>query len=183
MCLRVKHYTFAGKNMILKGNSPLSQDEQFRLQLVELKEQVEQKLQSLLRHLTLIDSTVLGILSAFHDERSGCTYTHLLPVAGSALLFLSLLSGLYCMWQGYRTSQKSLTRLFRAYSERNFPPPSWIYTSPAALRILCHALPHIVLLGASILVGRIMVLVAWHSHTSSALYLSFKARRIRNVSK
>lgn len=127
MCLRVKHYTFAGKNMILKGNSPLSQDEQFRLQLVELKEQVEQKLQSLLRHLTLIDSTVLGILSAFHDERSGCTYTHLLPVAGSALLFLSLLSGLYCMWQGYRTSQKSLTRLFRAYSERNFPPFMDIY--------------------------------------------------------
>lgn len=95
-------------------------DSQFLSQLYELKEQLELELLSLLRHLTMIDATVLSLLSVFHDERGLYNCTHGLMVGGSVLLFLSLLCGLYCMWQGHRQRRRSLERLAQAYVDQEF---------------------------------------------------------------
>ncbi|MEO4830376.1 hypothetical protein [Bacteroides uniformis] len=130
--------------MIIKIDPNKDKDEQYLSQLTELKEQVEQRLLSLLRHLTLIDSTVLGILSVFHDTQSENIRIHYLLAAGSWLLFLSLLSGLYCMWQGYRTSRKSLLHLYQAYQEKKYPllkqtpsPMLYGFFAKACLLLFC----------------------------------------------
>ena len=83
-------------------------------QLADEKQQVDMLLQNLVRHLTVIDSTVIGLLAALGDIPQQSPRRILLTAIGASLLFLSLLAGIYSMWRYYVTRLKIYSELERA---------------------------------------------------------------------
>ena len=64
-------------------------------ELMDIREELEQQRLALIRHLTTLDATLLGILTVFQDKLKLCLSPLSLTTAGMILLFLSLVSGIY----------------------------------------------------------------------------------------
>nr|DAO18631.1 MAG TPA: hypothetical protein [Caudoviricetes sp.] len=82
--------------------------------ITELTNRRAQTLESLHRHLTMLSSTLLGILAVFGVGASASPLFRWAIVLGATSLFLCLLSGIYCMWQYYRV----LDRLVKIQAEQ-----------------------------------------------------------------
>lgn len=91
-------------------------DENFKEQLAansrkiifDLINQRVRSLESLHRHLTMLSATLLGILAVFGTGVSESLLFAWAIVLGSIALFLSLLSGTYCLWQYYKALDKAV---------------------------------------------------------------------------
>lgn len=91
-------------------------DENFKEQLAansrkiifDLINQRVRSLESLHRHLTMLSATLLGILAVFGTGVSESRLFAWAIVLGSIALFLSLLSGTYCLWQYYKALDKAV---------------------------------------------------------------------------
>ena len=83
-------------------------------QLVGEKQQVDMLLQKTISHLTVIDSTVIGLLASLCDTHRQPLPKFALTVAGASLLFLSLVAGIYCMWRYYITKLRIYCELEEA---------------------------------------------------------------------
>lgn len=79
----------------------------------ELTNQRARTLESLHRHVTMLSSTLLGILAVFGTGESASQWFSWAIALGAMSLFLCLLSGIYCIWQYY----KVLDRLVRIQTE------------------------------------------------------------------
>ena len=88
-----------------------------RTKLFELINRRAQILESLHRHLTMLSSTLLGILAVFGGAASERLMIRWLTGLGALSLFLSLLSGIYCIWQYYRIHDRSVKLQVRRYLE------------------------------------------------------------------
>lgn len=75
-------------------------------QLTAKKQNVDMLLQKLVSHLTVIDSTVIGLLTALCDIHQQPLQKVILLAVGASLLFLSLVAGIYCMCRHYITMLK-----------------------------------------------------------------------------
>ena len=75
-------------------------------ELMDIREELEQQRLALIRHLTTLDATLLGILTVFQDKLKLCLSPLSLTTAGMILLFLSLVSGVYHMYMAYRVNEK-----------------------------------------------------------------------------
>lgn len=75
-------------------------------QLTAKKQNVDILLQKLVSHLTVIDSTVIGLLTALCDTHQQPLQKETLLAVGASLLFLSLVAGIYCMCRYYITMLK-----------------------------------------------------------------------------
>lgn len=77
-----------------------------------------QTLQSLHRHLTMLSSTLLGILAVFGRKELSTPLFHCLITFGATALFLCLLSGIYCLWQYYKLLDKAGKMQAENYRQR-----------------------------------------------------------------
>lgn len=76
--------------------------------IFDLINQRVRSLESLHRHLTMLSATLLGILAVFGTGVSESRLFAWAIVLGSIALFLSLLSGTYCLWQYYKALDKAV---------------------------------------------------------------------------
>ena len=76
-------------------------------QLTDKKQNVDMLLQKLVSHLTVIDSTVIGLLTALCDTHQQPLQKVTLLAVGASLLFLSLVADIYCMCRYYQYSVNS----------------------------------------------------------------------------
>lgn len=65
-------------------------------------------LESLHRHVTMLSSTLLGILAVFGGGESECPWFRWAMSLGALSLFLCLLCGIYCLWQYYKILDKAV---------------------------------------------------------------------------
>lgn len=73
-----------------KGSSEEKDEQMLRLKMI-----MEQRRRDLVQHLTTLDSTILGVVVVFHDRVSILPFPRYLIVAGTFLVLLSLLAGVY----------------------------------------------------------------------------------------
>lgn len=82
-------------------------------ELMDIREELERRRLSLVRHLTTLGSTLLGILTVFQDKLKLCLFPLSLTTAGMILLFLSLVAGVYHMYMAYRANERIYRQLAR----------------------------------------------------------------------
>lgn len=87
-------------------------------ELMDIREELEQQRLGLIRHLTTLDATLLGILTVFQDRLRPCLFPLSLTAAGMILLFLSLAAGVYHMYMAYRSNEKVYRQLARVVNGR-----------------------------------------------------------------
>lgn len=101
------------------GNEVRAQEFEKSLKTItELINRRAQILESLHRHLTMLSSTLLGILAVFGGGGSASPLFRWAILPGATALFLCLLSGIYCMWQYYRVLDRSVK--IQAENFRNY---------------------------------------------------------------
>ena len=79
---------------------------QERVQLHNIRQDLERRHQALVRHLTTLDATILGILAVFLDKQQTSLFPLSPTVVGTSLLFLSLVSGIYYICTIHRQAVK-----------------------------------------------------------------------------
>ena len=79
---------------------------QERVQLHNIRQDLERRHQALIRHLTTLDATILGILAVFLDKQQTSLFPLSPTVVGTSLLFLSLVSGIYYICTIHRQAVK-----------------------------------------------------------------------------
>lgn len=79
---------------------------QERVQLHNIRQDLERRHQALIRHLTTLDATILGILAVFLDKQQTSLFPLSPTVVGTSLLFLSLVSGIYYICMIHRQAVK-----------------------------------------------------------------------------
>ena len=72
---------------------------------------------SLLRHFSIIDATLLGILSVFQTGCEVLRCSHILTAAGAACLFLSLVAGTLWICRLQKLSEENFYRFLKTLGE------------------------------------------------------------------
>ena len=89
----------------------------------ELTNQRARTLESLHRHVTMLSSTLLGILAVFGAGESTSRWFRWALALGAMSLFLCLLSGIYCIWQYYKVLDGLVKLQSENYRKRGMVRP------------------------------------------------------------
>lgn len=84
---------------------------------MDIREELEQERLALIRHLTALDATLLGILTVFQDKLKLCLFPLSLTTVGMTLLFLSLAGGIYHLYMAYKTDETVYLHLVETIRE------------------------------------------------------------------
>lgn len=87
---------------------------QERVQLHNIRQDLERRHQALICHLTTLDATILGILAVFLDKQQTSLFPLSPTVVGTSLLFLSLVSGIYYICMIHRQAVK----VYRIFAQK-----------------------------------------------------------------
>lgn len=101
--------------MILNG----SKEEDFLISIVEAKDELEHRYQSLIRSLTATASTLIGLVAVFGDIGSSGTVLRVLIICGVLSLSLTVVGGVLVCCQATQIERKVLARIVSRYAEGN----------------------------------------------------------------
>ena len=126
-------------------------DPQERLQqLIDIREDLNNRLSVLIRHYTGLSATLLALLTLFGDIASFHLLQRILLIVCMTCLLASVLSGVWCCMAMHLTLEKTLKTLIDKVGEGQALAQGRS-KRPCRIFILCKILPHHVCLGVLLL--------------------------------
>ena len=79
------------------------------------RQELNQKIGSLLRHCTILSATLVGLVSALWGRNEGSQLSYYLKSAGVIFLCISVLAGVFCLFLDYRNDEEVFRELLRKW--------------------------------------------------------------------
>lgn len=99
--------------VLINGES----EESFRVSIVEAKDSLERRRQSLIRMAITTSSTLIGLVAVFGDMKSSNMILRILIVCGVLSLSLTVVCGLIASYQILQSERELLVKILRLRSE------------------------------------------------------------------
>ena len=113
-------------------------------QLMELRDELNEKQSNLLRHYTGVSATLLALLTLFGDIVQLQLLPRILLLASMTCLLASVLSGVWCCMANYLTLEKTLKKLIDTIEEDDSDkigvtaaPDGFLFFAKACPTMLC----------------------------------------------